>query len=356
MRIAELSPYEDYRFSEEATVVLLEGGSNRKFYRITEKGRSVIVMEDEDDDREFNHFIEIRKYLEKLDLGVPQLFSVDMEKRSVMMEDLGERTLQSAVVGKFIGAGFKPAPTSWETEEEIYKLYCKVIDFLITLQIVGNKRITECGVGIAEFGYEDFRWETQYFKEEFLKKYCQLKIQDEEKLDIEFHELATKLVNEPLFFMHRDFQSQNIILKNGNVRITDFQSARRGLLAYDLVSLLKDCYVVLSKEVRERLILYYLEQIEVKMGLKLEEEEFKKVFLYTGLQRNMQALGAFSHLTLIKRKVEFEQYIPAGALYLRSALREVEEFHNLKVILQSKKLNTKSLEYVNPFKTSQALR
>jgi aminoglycoside/choline kinase family phosphotransferase len=337
MRIGEFFSGKDFKFSEKATVVLLKGGSDRKFYRISEKDESVIVMEGEGDEKEFGYYIAIRNYLEKMDLGVPQLFSVDREKRVVMMEDLGDLSLQSIVLRKFAGAGLilkqvQDAPTSWEGEAEIYELYCKVIDYLIALQIEGSERIGECGMRIAEFGYEDFRWETQYFKEEFLKRYCRLIIREEEKLDSEFHELANKLINEPLYFMHRDFQSQNIFIKDEKVRITDFQSARRGLIAYDLVSVLKDCYVVLSHNVRERLLDYYMDQFKANSGKELRL--FKSIFHYTGLQRNMQALGAFSHLTLVKKKVEFEQYIPAGVEYLRQSLKDVGEFPVLRSIIE----------------------
>ena len=78
------------------------------------------------------------------------------------------------------------------------------------------------------FGYEAFRWETDYFSECFLKRFCGFTVENDEELDREFHLLADTLSREPRYFMHRDFQSQNIYFKDGRVRYIDFQTATRG--------------------------------------------------------------------------------------------------------------------------------
>lgn len=293
------------------------GGSDRKFYRVFEKGKSVVMMESKRDDPDFKRIIEIGKYLGKKLLGVPKIYRVERKKRLVVMEDLGDLTLQKVLAGK--------------KEDKIFDLYCQVIEFLVQLQRRGSRGIPGT---IPKFGYKEFRWETNYFKEEFLKRYCKMRITNEERLDSEFHTLANKFVKEPLYFMHRDFQSKNIYLKGGKVRITDYQSARRGPLAYDLVSLLKDCYFVLKEDLRIHLLLFYMDLLQIDGRIQLDEEEFKEVFLYAGLQRNMQALGAFAYLSLVKGKHDFEQYMPAGIAYLQNALKDTDEFPKLKGILE----------------------
>ena len=315
-------------FGKGWQVALLLGGSDRRFYRVRKKGKPVVVMESKSEDPDFHRTVEIGKYLGKKRLGVPKIYGVDLEKGIVVMEDLGDLTLQKALKGK--------------DEDKIFDLYCDVIIFLVELQRRGIRGIPKT---IPKFGYKDFRWETNYFKQEFLKRFCKLRIKNEERLDSEFHTLAMKLVKEPLYFMHRDFQSQNIYLKDGKIRITDFQSARKGPLAYDLASLLKDCYFVLKKNLRLHLLLFYMDMIQIDGEIELDEEHFEEVFLYAGLQRNMQALGAFSYLSLVKGKHEFEKYIPAGIRYLRQALGQTDEFPELNKIVKKLSYHVRSRKY-----------
>ena len=176
------------------------------------------------------------------------------------------------------------------------------------------------------FDYHALRWETGYFEQYFLERYCGISIPEKEELAQEFKVLAEKVSVEPLYFMHRDFQSQNIMIHSGSPKILDFQGARRGLLHYDLASLLKDAYVVLPANIRNELLTFYLEKLDQK-GVEIKDyQQFYEVFTLACLQRNMQALGAFSYLSLIKDKGWFKQYIPAGMQHLHLALKERSDF------------------------------
>jgi len=133
------------------------------------------------------------------------------------------------------------------------------------------------------------------------------------------------------------------------VRYIDFQTATRGLLQYDAVSLLKDAYVVLEDSQREALLDFYLDMLTGVWGLALEREAFARTFHLTGLQRNMQALGAFAYLSMDKKKTAFAAHIPAALSYLAAALREMPEFALLRglvekaeKIIHAKILSTKS--------------
>jgi aminoglycoside/choline kinase family phosphotransferase len=161
--------------------------------------------------------------------------------------------------------------------------------------------------------------------------------------------LAETLSREPRFFMHRDFQSQNIYFKDGAVRYIDFQTATRGLLQYDAVSLLKDAYVVLQDRQREDLLHFYLDTLITQCRLVIDRDAFVRTFNLTGLQRNMQALGAFAYLSRDKGKTAFAAHIPAALSYLAAALRELPEFPLLSGLVEkagerihARILNTKS--------------
>ncbi len=175
------------------------------------------------------------------------------------------------------------------------------------------------------FDYGQLRWETDYFARNFLSMDMGLDETVISTLDQEFHSLADAVSKQPLVFMHRDFQSQNILIKNGKVRLVDFQGARKGSLAYDLVSLLKDAYVDIPADLRQELLEYYHSKLIGMRGPALSREELTRAFLLAGLQRNMQALGAFSFLSLVKGRKQFRKFIPLCFRHLREGLGELND-------------------------------
>jgi aminoglycoside/choline kinase family phosphotransferase len=301
-------------FSCAAEIHLLpETGSNRAFYRIREGGRSAILVEGERGNRELEQHVEIGKFLRDIGAGVPEIWHCDLKTNAAIEEDLGDVSLHSYV-----------------QRTGHHALYRQVIDALVLMQVKGGRTISRCAcLKDRVFGYEDLRWETWYFVRYFLEAYCGARVENQGAVEREFHLLATRLSGEPTYFMHRDFQSQNILIKDGKVGIVDFQGAYQGPLAYDLASLLKDAYVTIDVETRERLVDYYLGCLGNEWGIELDHEEFREVFLYAGLQRNMQALGAFAYLTIVKQKEQFFQYIPQALDYLVGGLEEVGEFPEL---------------------------
>jgi len=116
-------------------------------------------------------------------------------------------------------------------------------------------------------------------------------IPKESVLEDELNHLAFSLDKKPKYFMHRDFQSQNIHFKNGCVKAIDFQTATKGLLQYDLASLLKDAYFVIDEKTRDALVDFYMDVLTEKWDMKIDRQEFVKTFHLAGLQRNMQAFG-----------------------------------------------------------------
>jgi aminoglycoside/choline kinase family phosphotransferase len=297
------------------------GGSDRSFYRIRGQKGSVILMISSEDDGDFINYVEIARFLKEIGVAVPAVYEADPEECFLFMEDVGDESLYKKV------EGVPPL-------EEIISWYRTVLEVLVHMQVEGGKRWPNFpALPERTFDYHALRWETDYFQKYFLRAYCGVEITRGEELAKEFGILAEKVSREQLHFMHRDFQSQNIMIHNGTPRILDFQGGRRGLLHYDLVSLLKDAYVVLPEEARENLLTFYLEELN-RRGVEVKDyEHFYEVFVLAGLQRNMQALGAFSYLSLIKGKGWFKQYIPAGVSYLQEALKKRSDFPVLSAIL-----------------------
>ncbi len=120
--------------------------------------------------------------------------------------------------------------------------------------------------------------------------------------------------------MHRDFQSRNIMIKDSNLYVIDFQGARTGPLQYDLASLLIDPYVDLPPDIQSRLLAYCLEQLKAQMAVTAAE--FHGCYRYCCLTRNLQILGAFGFLTCVKQKPHFKKYIPTAVRTLTDNLKQ----------------------------------
>ena len=181
-----------------------------------------------------------------------------------------------------------------------------------------------------EFDAALYHWEQQYFFENCLGRYFGVEEKACEKLSAlpVLREIAERLAALPRVLIHRDFQSQNLIVRDGQAYLIDFQGMRPGLSKYDLASLLYDPYVELSLGEREELFEIYRE-LRARFGspLRVDDEE---IFRLCAMQRLMQALGAYGYLGLVRENKKFLAYIPAAMESLCSVVATIaggEELH-----------------------------
>jgi len=316
------------------------GGSDRQYYRVKSSGRSAVLMKCPPDDKEFQRHIEYTRFFKRNSIPVPQLIDVDSDKMSAFFEDLGDISLYSLL----------KCPRD---EEQIERIYQEVLDILVIIHTTATEHVSEClYLKDRIFDYEYLRWETGYFIERFVEGIRNIKIKNLLTLNDEFHRLAVKVDAFPKSVIHRDFQSQNImIIKGGIPRILDYQSARMGPPAYDLVSILWDPYYRLKEILRDRLLDYYVAQMKKinpptpppsKGGMgglignyHFVESEFKNSLLPCRLQRHMQALGAYGFLSKVKGKKYFLKYVPEGLRLLKEDVslskKEYPELYSLVI-------------------------
>jgi len=163
----------------------------------------------------------------------------------------------------------------------------------------------------------------EYLKEAFLGIYHGLD-KDRPELESGFEHLIEEASKaEARFFLHRDFQSRNIMIKGNKIGILDWQGGRLGPLAYDLASLLIDPYTHLPVAEKEEIYNRYLQLL--KRSQPHLQSSFEKSFPYLAIQRNLQILGAFSFLSRVRGKTYFEPYIPGALKSLRNLLEEVND-------------------------------
>ncbi len=302
---------------------LVEQGSDRGFFRLTGEGCiSRVLMHSSEIDEDFERYIEIGRFLSAQGLPTPEIYEIDSKEFCVLMEDLGNMTLYKLTKGNM----------SYERFED---LYLKTVDSLVEFQVKATEALKVSDMKIREFSLDYLRWETEYFKKNFLENYCGIQEKETAALDCEFDKLAQCVYGHPKILMHRDFQSQNILIQDGNVRLVDFQGARIGPMAYDIMSLSRDPYVKIPEELKNKLTARYFSRFEELGDFDIVQfdgspDKISREFLTTtaGLQRNMQALGAYAFLSLKKGKKDYLQFIPQGFEYLLQGLEEFRQIND----------------------------
>ncbi len=283
-------------------------GSERRFWRLGVGGWSAVAMLDAPDSDEFTRQIVMNKVLAREGLGTAAILAVDEDETALLMEDLGSMDLWTRV------QNIPADPKTW------VQIYAPVVDHLLGLQKAGQNilaQVPEAGDRVLD--YAGLRWETGYFQEHFLQGYLGWTSSDYAGLDAEFQALATVVAAQPEVLIHRDFQSRNIMLTEGEVRLVDVQGARRGPLFYDLASLLWDPYVRIPAAARSVLVDRFASGIS---GAGLTGTRATAMFHAAALQRLMQALGAFAFLGGVKGKTAFLAHIPRALANLQQVLNE----------------------------------
>ena len=282
-----------------------KGGSDRKFYRVRCSPEQSIILVKYNLEREENrHYVEIAQFLETHGIHAPRIYYHDADEGLIWLEDLGERDL----------FGYRDEP--WLVRRAFYE---SALDEVRKLHQLPESVCVEMHQHLpAEFNAELYLWEQNYFFENCLGRYFKTESTriDQLKTLPTLPAIAEKLAQLPRVLVHRDFQSQNILLRNGQAHLIDFQGMRPGLAHYDLASLLFDPYVDLNQAERDELLEHYCGG---KPGA-----EFLEILRLCAMQRLMQALGAYGFLGLVKDHKHFLQYIPKAAQSLREVVGKID--------------------------------
>ena len=240
----------------------------------------------------------------------------------IFLEDLGDTHLQTLICDT-------------NNRQEIISHYKAVIKILIQMsQSAINDFNPSWAFQTPEYDKKlILERECRYFIDAFVNGYLNLKQRFETYAD-EFSRIADRALEGAIKgFMHRDFQSRNIMAKDRRYYIIDFQGGRIGPLQYDLASLLIDPYVALSHELQDQLLDYGIQHLS--SVIPLDSPHFLKSYAYCKITRNLQILGAFGFLTRVKGKSTFEQYIPRAIKTLKHhiSMLDSSEFPKLKGLI-----------------------
>jgi len=293
-------------------------GSTRRFWRLSQNAHPFCIVA-APAGREVNELAEsasawmIGNHLRKQGVPVPELYGWDKITGILLFEDLGDFRLHDIVEGNKSNQKI--------LDDSVVEYYHSALENLANMQCRGAENFNE------SWCWDSPRYDSQLMIEKesdyFLRAFWQglLGKRVEDGVLDELHEIARLAGEAPVnFFLHRDFQSRNIMIKEGAVRFIDFQGGRLGPLGYDLASLLIDPYSMLPPRLQAELVEHYLKTIS--SHVIIDETEFKKQYMLLAFQRNMQIVGAFSFLYKVRNKAFFIDFIKPSLISLRDRLED----------------------------------
>lgn len=261
------------------------GGSDRKFWRGGGAASGLVAVAYGLEKAENARYADCALFLRAQGVSVPRVIAHDAARRFLLLEDAGREDL------------WAHRELAWEKRADFYRSALREVAAMHKADLAGAER---AAVLQLPFDAALYRWEQDYFFEHFLGA-------PREDL-APFAEQASALAARPRVLLHRDFQSQNILVCDGRITFIDFQGMRAGLAGYDVASLIFDPYVEMSDAERAELSAFYFQTAGLADANAWEEE-----LRACARQRLMQALGAYGFLGRVKGKTAFLQHIPVAA-------------------------------------------
>ncbi|MDR1779790.1 MAG: phosphotransferase [Tannerella sp.] len=293
----------------EAVTELPSSGSNRRYFRLT--GKQSLIGVCGTSPSENNAFIYMAAHFKSKGLPVPEVFHVSPDRLQYLEEDLGDTVLFDAIAKGRSSSAF---------DEDERRLLRKTITMLPKIQVVGAEDFdfSMCYPQPALDERSVF-WDLNYFK------YCFLKATGmdfrENLLEDDFRRMCNVLLSDnSRTFLYRDFQSRNVLIRNGEPYFIDFQGGRRGPVCYDVASFLWQARARYPKELRELLLNDYITAL--KQYMPVDEQEFRTLLRHFVLFRTLQTLGAYGFRGYFEKKPHFIQSIPFAIDNLRELLTE----------------------------------
>ena len=288
------------------------GGSGRKIIRVASGAVTAVgILYDV---REENvAFLEFSRHFRHHGLPVPEIYAEDLSQGAYLEEDLGDTTLFEFLsahrTGENIGA-------------EAVEAYRRVVEVLPRFQVEAGRDLNyKVCYPRASFDRQSIAWDLNYFKYYFLRL-AGVPF-SEQALELDFARLTKLLLSaDHQYFLYRDFQSRNVMWREGHPYFLDYQGGRRGALQYDIASLLYDGKADLPPELRQQLLDHYLDTLAD--FIKLDRDSFMHHYYAYVYVRIMQALGAYGFRGFYERKAHFLQSVPYALANLRWLLHNVD--------------------------------
>lgn len=279
-------------------VPITNDASFRRYFRVIVDATSYIVMDAPPDKENCEPFIDITERLQRSGLNAPQVIAHDLESGFLLLTDLGSQLYLSAL-----------------TEETVEQLYTDALNALVTMQTQTTYE------RLPLYNHRLLHQEMNLFSDWLLGQHLNLVLSPTQRTDLItcFELLSTAALSQPQVFVHRDYHSRNLMMvSHHNPGILDFQDAVKGPITYDLVSLLRDCYITWSPERINRWVRQYYSQAQAAglLSQQLTESQLFYWFDWMGIQRHLKASGIFARLYHRDGKAGYLKDIPRTLNYI----------------------------------------
>ncbi len=302
----QVTPYKDYSIE-----IASADASFRKYYRLRSKEKTVILMDSSLEKESLNPFIDVTEKLLLVRVNAPEILEKNIQEGFLILKDFGNTNLLDIL-----------------NQDNFESYYSQAIETIILMQ---EAQIDNLPIYDKEF----LLFEMNFMQDWYIEKLLDISLQEKQKELIKntLEKIAEIVLEQPQeCFVHRDFHSRNIMMTpENNLGIIDYQDAMNGAITYDLVSLLKDCYISFEREKLEKLALDFRDN----KGLHVRDETFIKWFDFMGLQRHIKVLGIFSRLSLRDGKDGYLKDIPLTLRYVLETGVRYEETQALVELLTS---------------------
>lgn len=311
---------------------LAADASTRTYYRVVDhRGLSTVLMRMAADPLKSDEvvdgerptrmpFLDIAAYLAAGGLPVPGVLEVDLGRSAILLEDLGDVTLERALA----------------TGQDKAALYLQAVELLARMQAWADGHPDPgCVAFRRHFGEGLLRWELAHFDEWLLQAWAGVSPAAGERVELDrfYDQLTARVAALPRGFVHRDYQSRNLMVQDGGLRLIDFQDALQGPYLYDLVALLRDSYVAFRPHEVETLCGRYLDARR-RVGLWTPSfGDLMQGFHLQALQRKLKDAGRFVYIDRVRKNPKFLPNIPRSLAYAREALERLEGMEAVREIL-----------------------
>ena len=302
----QITPYKDYALS-----VVSADASFRKYYRLSSDSQTVVVMDSSLELNSLSPFLDVTTRLLNARVKAPHVLEKNAQEGYLILEDFGDVQLLDVL-----------------SENNFKKHYLNAMDEILKMQETDTTSLPLYDKAFLHF-------EMDLMQEWYFEKKLGLALSQDEKqmLKNTLNTISEVVLQQPQdVFVHRDFHSRNIMLTPQNeIGVIDYQDAMSGAITYDLVSILKDCYIEFKRESIEELALAFRD----KKGLTVSDKEFIKWFDFMGLQRHIKVLGIFSRLHIRDGKDGYLKDIPLVLKYTIESASRYQETKELADFLHS---------------------
>jgi len=293
--------------------------SFRSYFRVWFNGQTRIVMDAPPDKEDCRPFVAIANAMRALGLNTPEVLAGDLDRGLLLLTDLGSRQYLAEL-----------------DQRSVPRLYADALEALVRLQVRGDPASSL----LPSYDSALLHREMELFREWFLEKLLGLDLGVEEHhiLDQAFALLAENALEQPHVWVHRDYHSRNLMVTDpGNPGVLDFQDAVVGAVTYDLVSVLRDCYIAWPREQVKIWVLDYWARLRALGMNGLDDaDQFLRWFDWMGVQRHLKATGIFARLNLRDGKPGYLRDIPRTLGYILDVADRYPEFAALSGLLRAR--------------------